>query len=501
MISVIKKFREFVLLYTISLVLFFSSQTKAQTDAIPANVRQKMDLFLQALNTGETVELEKFIRGSHHPKVLEQVSMDLMLARWLTVHQQTGPVEARIFKSLSPTTAVVWTRGKITKVWVGFQFFFGKDAPHLISAIARDSGPMPPIEERLAPAKTPKELSARMNQYLDEIGKTPYFSGSVLIAHHGKIIVNRSLGKSNTAQNIPNQSKTIYNIASISKIFVATAVAQLVEKGAISYQDKLSKFIPKYPKNIADQITIHHLLTHTSGIELDEIREFNEKTAQAKSVKDLIDAQIEFLPKMEGFQNFKPLEKYDYSNEGYALLGRIVEVVSKQNYFDYLQKNVFKPAKMQNTFAVYQSKIPLQNLAIGYTNRNPTNGVGMLGAPREVSFFTQEFRHPAGGIDSTTTDLSNFFNTLFRGKLLKKSSLNLLTQSHIKAGEGSFYGYGLMIDETIAGKRIGHSGANMGFSSRLDYYPNSGYTVIVLCNQDQVANSMAALVTELLSSK
>jgi CubicO group peptidase (beta-lactamase class C family) len=125
----------------------------------------------------------------------------------------------------------------------------------------------------------------------------------------------------------------------------------------------------------------------------------------------------------------------------------------------------------------------------------------MLGALREVSFFTKEFRHPAGGIDSTTTDLSNFVNAVFRGKLLKKSSINLLSQSHIKVAESRSYGYGLMIDETIAGKRIGHSGANMGFSSRLDYYPETGYTVIILCNQDRVANSMADLVTELLSGK
>jgi CubicO group peptidase (beta-lactamase class C family) len=491
----------FLLFCLISWVLISPINLKAQTDSIPANVRQQMNLFVQALNSGQTAELEKFIRGSHHPKVLEQVPMDLMLARWLTVHNQTGAVEARIFKSLSPTTAIVWTRGTVTKVWVGFQFFFGKDAPHLISAIARDSGPMPPVEERLAPTKTPKELSARMNQYLDEISKTPYFSGSVLIAHHGKIIVNRNLGKANIAQNIPNQNKTIYNIASISKMFVGVAIAQLAEKGLLDYQDKLSKFIPEYPKHIADQVTIHHLLTHTSGIELDEIREFNEKNTKAKSVKDLIDAQIEFLPKMEGFQNFKRPEEYNYTNEGYALLARIVEVVSKKNYFDYLWENIFKPAKMQNTFAIYQGKIPPRNLAIGYTNQNPSNGAAMLGALREVSFFTKEFRHPAGGIDSTTTDLSNFVNAVFRGKLLKKSSINLLSQSHIKVAESRSYGYGLMIDETIAGKRIGHSGANMGFSSRLDYYPETGYTVIILCNQDRVANSMADLVTELLSGK
>ncbi len=90
---------------------------------------------------------------------------------------------------------------------------------------------MPPVEEQLAPAKTPRELASRMNQYLDEIAKTPYFSGSVMIAYRGKIILNRNLGKANTAQNIPNQSKTIYNIASISKMFVGVAIAQLSKKG------------------------------------------------------------------------------------------------------------------------------------------------------------------------------------------------------------------------------------------------------------------------------
>lgn len=482
----------------VGLISLLPIKNVAQTDSIPVDVRQQMETFLQALNSGETAEIEKFIRGSHHPKVLEQVPMDLMLARWLTVHNQTGPVEARIFKNLSPNTAAVWTRGTITKVWVGFQFFFEKDEPHRITTIARDSGPMPPIKERLAPAKTPSQLASRMNQYLDEIGKTPYFSGSVLIAHKGKPILNRSLGKANSAQNIPNQPNTVFNIASISKIFVSTAIAQLAEKGLLNYQDKLSKFIPEYPKHIADQVTIHHLLTHTSGIELDEIREFNEKTAKAESVKDLIDAQIEFLPKLENYQNFKLPEEYNYTNEGYALLARIIEIVSKKNYFDYLRENILKPAKMQDAHIFYQT-VPPKNLSTGYTNQNPVNGVSMLGAPREVSLFNQGFHHPAGGIDSTTTDLLRFFNSLLNGKLLKKQSLKLMMQSHVKVAEGRFYGYGLMIDETTAGKRIGHSGANMGFSSRLDYYPDSDYTVIVLCNQDRVANSMADLVAELLS--
>ncbi len=200
----------------------------------------------------------------------------------------------------------------------------------------------------------------------------------------------------------------------------------------------MSKFIPEYPKNVADQVTIHHLLTHTSGIELDEIREFNEKTAKAISIKDLIDAQIEFLPKMEGFQNFKPLEKYNYSNEGYALLARIVEVVSQKNYFDYLQENIFKPTKMRNTFAVYQG----ENLAAKFGHRlhesKSNNGVSILGAPREVSFFKEKTRKPPGGIDSTTSDLLRFNNAIFQAKLVKKESVSLLTNHISKSAKEVF---------------------------------------------------------------
>ncbi len=95
-----KNIKAFIFLGLVGWLLFLPTKTLAQSDSIPANVRQQMTLFLKALNSGQTAELEKFIRGSHHPKVLEQVPMDSMLARWLTVHQQTGAVEARIFKSL-----------------------------------------------------------------------------------------------------------------------------------------------------------------------------------------------------------------------------------------------------------------------------------------------------------------------------------------------------------------------------------------------------------------
>lgn len=477
--------------------LYGQAVTGAQPAPIPSSVQRSMETFLKALNSRDAGEIEKFVRETHHPEVVRQVPMPMLVARWMSVHQQSGPVEARIFKNLSPTASVVWTRGKLTKVWVGFQFIYEKDEPHRINVIARDSGPMPPPEEMLPRAKSPNELTSRMNSYLDALVGTPHFSGSILIAHKGRTILNRSLRNADIENKIPNSSKTVYNIASISKMFAAVAIAQLAEKSRLGYQDPVSKFIPTYPKSVAEKVTIHHLLTHTSGIELDEIPEFNQKAAAATSVKDLVDAQIEFLPKMEGIDNFKLPEKYDYTNEGYALLARIVEIAGEKNYYSYIEDHILKPLRMNGSGA-FSNGSTLRYSAIGYTNRNANTGASMPGPPRIVRPWESSFRQPSGGLDSSTGDLLRFANGLFIGTLLKLEARQIVMKKHAQEAGNSFYGYGLMIRDTIAGTRYGHSGANMGFSSRLDYYPESGYTVIVLANQDQVANTMADMVMELI---
>jgi D-alanyl-D-alanine carboxypeptidase len=459
-----------------------------------------MHAFVQALNSNDNSQIEEFIKTSHHPQVLAQVPMSALVARWLTVHAQSGPVEPKVFKSLSANTAIVWTRGSVTQIWVGFQFFFEKQEPHRITMIARDSGPMAPPEFRLARATSPGSLARKMTLYLDAIQRGGYFSGSILIAHNGKPILRRGIGMANSSAAIPNRPDTIYNIASLSKMFASVAVAQLVEKGLVSYNDPLSKFIPEYPKHIADQVTIHNLLTHTSGIELDDIPEFNARLRAARSVKDFIDAQIEFFPKIEGFKDFKRPVDFNYSNEGYALLARIVEVASGDDYYAYLEKNILHRAKMTNTIYRHEPNVPTSSVATGYTNQDPKTGATQLGPMREVRILDVGFAAPSGGLHSTVDDLLRFSNGLIDAKFLSKQASSLLWQPHVREANGRSYGYGFSVVESEAGERIGHSGANMGFSSRFDHYPKSGYTVIVLSNRDRAATSIADLVAELLAS-
>lgn len=195
-------------------------------------------------------------------------------------------------------------------------------------------------------------MKAYLTKYMNGLEKIDFFSGSVLVAKGDTILFEESYGQSNKKSNINNNTSTTFNIASITKSFTAIAIAKLVEQGKLEFTDLISKFIPEYPKDIADQVTIHHLLTHSSGIELDDYMPFNLDKEKAKNLEQMLNAQITHIDSMnEGRRkNFKVLNKYDYSNENYALLGVIIERTSGMSYAQYIEKNIFSLLNMKNSF-------------------------------------------------------------------------------------------------------------------------------------------------------
>lgn len=481
-------------------LLFNRQQLIAQSvdTTIPGQVSLYMDNLISSFNKGDTLSIENFIRESHHAKVLEQVPINQLVYRLSSVYYQYGPLEAVVYKRLSKTTAIVWTRGKISRAWVGIQLFFTENPPHKITAIGIDRGQSPPGEELLENAVSYADFRNKLSRHLKTISETAFFSGSVAVSKNGKSLFNSTVGFMDKENKILNSNKTHFLIASTSKMFVAVAIMQLKEKGLLSTSDVISKFIPEYPKTLADSVTIHRLLTHTSGIELDEVPEFNKGAASAKSIKDLIDLQIEYIPKVPELENYRLPGEFNYTNEGYALLARIVEVISGMNYWDYVEKNIFRPAGMKNTLPLHKAT---GKIAKGYTNRNPSNGKYISAIPVERVLTGESIAHPAGDIVSTSDDLLLFAKSISRGKLISQASFKEMATGYINEAEEISYGYGVRIQSTIAGICIGHAGDKLGFNCRLDIYPNSGVAVAVLANQDQTAKNMADYIREILPRK
>ncbi|WP_158980924.1 MULTISPECIES: serine hydrolase [unclassified Flavobacterium] len=309
-----------------------------------------------------------------------------------------------------------------------------------------------------------------INQQLRVLEKENYLSGVILIAKNGKTIYKEAFGFANLQDSVRNKYNTKFNLASMNKMFTGMAIMKLMEAGKISLQDKIGKYLPDYPnKAVADSVTIHQLLTHTSG--MTSFWEEHDKLAKEK-FKTVAD----YLPLFVNQELlFTPGTDFQYSNSGYMVLGLLIEKITGKNYFDFVKENIYKPAKMMFTDA-YELDEAISNLAIGYTM-----SLEKPGQWKNNIFLNPTKGTPAGGGSSTADDLLKFANALQNNILLSKEIATLYTSGKVKYREG-MYGYGFA-ENTINGHRlIGHTGGHDGVASELMIFPDLGYTVVILTN-------------------
>lgn len=321
-----------------------------------------------------------------------------------------------------------------------------------------------------AQAKDP--LATATAKHLKQLAKTADFSGVVLIAKDGKTVFSKAYGYANLSDSIPNRLNTRFNLASMGKMFTGMAIMQLVQAGKISLEARVGLYLPGYAnKAVADSVTIHQLLTHTSG--MGNFWEEHEKLAKEKykTVDDYI-SLIENKPLL-----FKPGTRYLYSNSGYTLLGKIIEQVSGQTYFDYVKQHIFLPLKMYDTDA-YELDDAVPRIATGYT-MSPEHP----GQWKNNTYVNVVKGGPAGGSYSTAADLLRFANAVLANQLLNKENTSLYIHGKVRYDRGS-YAYGISTD-TINGHPVfGHTGGHFGIANELMIYPDLGYTVVILTNSE-----------------
>jgi CubicO group peptidase (beta-lactamase class C family) len=331
-----------------------------------------------------------------------------------------------------------------------------------------------------SPARAETSIAKELDSYLGSLVAENKLSGAVLVAKDGVTVASKAAGIANKGTGAPITLDTRFNLGSMNKMFTAVAVAQLAQAGRLSFDDPISKHLPDYPnKEVANKVTIHHLLTHTSGMGL----YWNDKFWAQREKLLTVAAHLPL------FANdplaFPPGEKFQYSNSGYMVLGAIIEKVSGQDYYSYVQEHVYQPAGMAET-GFYEPGKEIPNLAIGYTGMSPD------GKPLEEArdnTNTREVRGgPAGGGYSTVGDLVKFHVALRSYKLLNEEYTKLVTTGKVDAGGmiGRYaYGFG---DKIFGGKHIvGHNGGSGGISANFEMYPELGYTSVVLMNADPPA--------------
>jgi CubicO group peptidase (beta-lactamase class C family) len=343
----------------------------------------------------------------------------------------------------------------------------------------------PPAAERMSEADALAALRAELDRRVAQDA----FSGAVIVAKQGKPVFSQAYGLADREKKIPNQLDTKFRIGSMNKMFTATAVVQLAQAGKLQFSDPLARFIPDYPNSdLASKVTIHHLLTHTGGTGDIFGPEYSRHRSSLRELKDYID-----LYGRRGVV-FEPGARWAYSNYGFVLLGRVVEIVSGQSYYDYVRQHIFKAAGMSSTDSFPESQ-EVPGRSTGYTKQD-----GSALHPNTATLPPRGTS--AGGGYSTVGDLLRFANALTAHKLLDAQHTELLTTGKVAApGEGK-YAYGF-VDTAEGGVRsFGHGGGAPGMNGDLRIYPEPGYTIAVLANLDPpAATEITKFISERLPAK
>jgi CubicO group peptidase (beta-lactamase class C family) len=306
-----------------------------------------------------------------------------------------------------------------------------------------------------------QDIATQADDYIKGKAKNNQFSGAVLIAKGGKVLLSKGYGMANYELDVANTPQTKFRLGSITKQFTALAIMQLQEKGLLSVDDPVTKYFPDY--KIAEKVTIHHLLTHTSGIHNFTSDAEYEQTMTLNSPIEKTIGRFKEKP-----LDFAPGEKWNYSNSGYILLGAIIEKVSSKSYESYLKENIFQPLNMVNT-GYDHSEVIIKNRAAGYQmGKN-----GMVNA----SYLDMSIPYSAGSLYSTIEDLYLWDRALYTEKLAKRATLEKIFTPF-----KNNYGYGWGIDEKNGHKRISHNGGINGFTTQINRYVNDDACVIVLSN-------------------
>ncbi len=316
----------------------------------------------------------------------------------------------------------------------------------------------------LAVQVSAQDFLQRADEYLSEITLEKNFSGSVLVAKEGEILLNKGYGMANYEHDIPNTPKTKFRIGSVTKQFTSMLILQLAEDGKIDVEGKLSDYIPYYRKDTGDKITIHHLLTHTSGIPSYTgfpgffRNDSRDRYSPEEFVKKYCSNDLEF----------EPGAQFRYNNSAYFILGAVIEEVTGKTYEECLQERIYSPLNMKDSG--YDAFTPIiKNRASGY--RKGDNGF------ENDDYLDMSIPYAAGSLYSTVEDLYLWDRALYTEKILTEDSKKKLFTPYI-----SSYGYGWRISGSNGRKTISHTGGINGFSSILVRYVDDDAFIVILCN-------------------
>jgi CubicO group peptidase (beta-lactamase class C family) len=328
----------------------------------------------------------------------------------------------------------------------------------------------------VADAQLEKQLDSLMTSQFT----TEEFSGSVLVTKNNQEIYNKQFGFADVEAKRAISKDTKFSLGSIPKMMTATLILKLVEENKLKLHEPVNVYLPEWKIPNGDSITLHHLLTHSSGLgDYMSSPEFEKLAGKQISIDDLMTILV-----AQPLSFHKPGSKFRYSNSGFVVMGKIIEKMEGQPYFTVLRKRILKPAGMKNTTPVID--LTNKTFAKGYVKKGNEWKAELDIIPPSAD----------GGLFSTTQDLLLFDKALSEGKLISKSMLETMR----KKQNGSS-GYATIITSINNGIGYGHNGGLPGYQAdyRHYYVGKDEYTAIVFSNRDFKAIPVLAAIQNLIS--
>ena len=450
-----------------------SEAPTSEAPASGASAAQALADFVEVFNAGDEDLLEAFATQRFSSALISQKG-GLELIRYVLgrIYAEHGRVALREVVQETGDSITAWIQSEATGVWFLTTLTLEGEAEQ--SQIVRldmipDEGPAG-AQEPAAPLSA-EEFAALVDAHLDGLEEQGLFSGVVLIAHEGEIVLLRAMGPMNEDGDL-NNTDTRFALASTSKMFTAAAVVQLADQGLLDLDDPVSMYLPDYPEAMIQGVTVRHLLTHTSGLG----SFFYSDIQPLTTIDQMLLVPIE--PPA-----FAPGADYRYSNGGFVLLGGVIERVSGQTFWDYLDEHIFRPAGMESTGAFAPDDLP-DNTAYGLVYQR-------LGVRVSNASILPARPGPAGDFYTTAEDMLRFAtalqdNTLIGPEFTEEMFTPAVSTDIVLSGATVEYGLGYTISTSGYGVRIGHGGGFPGISSWFAMYPDLGYTVVILSNYDSV---------------
>lgn len=432
---------------------------------IDTPARRQFDTWLAAFNRGDRAAFQRFLAAS-----LPSRAQDL--DQEMAFREMTGGFVLHKIEASTTTRLVALVEERLSDQFGRLTLEVEVGEPHVITRLDVDAIPRPP--EFPLPHLDEAVLLAALSHKLDDDVAADRFAGAVLLARDGKVVFARADGLADRERRIYNTTATRFRLGSMNKMFTATAILQLVQAGKVGLDDPLVKHLPDYPnQDLARKVTIRHLLTHTGGTGDIFGRDFDAHRPELRTLADYV--------ALYGKRSldFVPGSRWAYINYGFILLGRVIDEVSGQSYYEYVDAHIFRPSGMTATGSEPEDQ-PVADRSVGYTRMN--------GSWRPNNDSLPYRGTSAGGGYSTVVDLLRFATAL-QSTLLDALHTELLTTGKVDT-PGGRYAFGFT-DHIVNGTRcFGHGGGAPGMNGRLEICP--GYVIAVLANLDPMAADRVA---------